>query len=110
MGFRMYFCRARSLRSRDGPTGPPRDERSVGHGWFVGAFAGFESGVALVDFVPVDYVPPGGQVFRAAVVVLQVIRVLPDVVAQDGIEALRDWIILIRCGDDLDFTTGFARQ
>jgi hypothetical protein len=38
-------------------------------------------GEALVDFVPVDYVPPRGQVVGAAVVVFEVVGVLPDVVA-----------------------------
>ena len=52
--------------------------------------------VAFVDFFPVDYVPPGLQVFRAAVVVFEIVGVLPDVVAEDGMEALRDGIILIR--------------
>jgi len=45
-------------------------------------------GEALVDFVPVDDVPPGVEVVRAAVVVLEVIGVLPDVVAEDGVEAV----------------------
>ena len=45
-------------------------------------FAGL---VALVDFVPVDYAPPGLQVFGAAVVVFQVVGVFPDVVAEDRV-------------------------
>ena len=56
--------------------------------WFVSGFAGFEGGIALVNFVPVHYVPPRGEVFGAAVVILQVIRMFPDVVAEDGIESL----------------------
>ena len=39
--------------------------------------------VALVDGVPVDHVPPGGDVVGAAVLVLQIVGVLPDVDAQD---------------------------
>jgi tetratricopeptide (TPR) repeat protein len=39
----------------------------------------------LVDLIPVDDVPPGRQVLRPPVVVLQVVRMLPDVVAQDRI-------------------------
>ena len=38
---------------------------------------------ALVDFRPVDHVPPLFQVVGAAVLVLQVVGVLPDVVAHD---------------------------
>ena len=80
------------------------------HGWFVGALAGFEGGVAPVDFVPVHYVPPGGEVFGAAVVVFQVIRMLPDVVAEDRIKALRDGIVLIRRGHNLHFAIRLAGE
>jgi hypothetical protein len=45
-------------------------------------------GETLVDFVPVDDVPPGGEVVGAAVVVLEVVGVLPNVVADDGVEAV----------------------
>ena len=55
----------------------------------MGGFAGLECGEALVDLVPVDYVPPGGKIFGTAVVVFQIVGVLPDVVAEDGIESLR---------------------
>jgi len=38
--------------------------------------------------VPVHDIPPGGQVIGAAVLVLEVVGVLPDVVAEDRIVAL----------------------
>src|ERR1035441_5110626 len=62
----------------------------------------FGDGKALVDFVPVDDVPPGGEVVWAAVLVLEVVGVLPNVVKQDGIEALREGRVLVGCGDDLE--------
>src|SRR5438128_11335362 len=49
----------------------------------------------LVDLVPVDDVPPGGQVLRAAVLVLEVVGVLPHVVAHDGIVALGKGVVLV---------------
>src|SRR5262249_8148219 len=36
------------------------------------------------DLVPVHRAPPGGDVVRAAVLILEVVRVLPDVQAEDG--------------------------
>jgi hypothetical protein len=51
----------------------------------------FGSGEALVDLVPVDGVPPGGEVVWALVLVLEVVGVLPDVVAEDGVVGL-SWV------------------
>src|ERR1700693_79225 len=82
---------------------------AVRHCRLLDLLATLEGFVALVYFVPVDYVPPGGQIFRTAVVVFQVVGVLPDVVAEDGIKALRDGAVLIGRGDDLDFAA-FAGQ
>ena len=59
-------------------------------------------GEALVDFVPVDDVPPGGEVVGAAVVVLEVVGVLPDVVAEDGVEAVGEGGVLVGLGDDFE--------
>src|SRR5215472_4063466 len=73
-------------------------------------FAGFEGGVALVDLVPVDDVPPGGEIFRTTVVVFQVVGVLPDVVAEDGIQSLRNGIVLIWRRHDLHFAVRLARK
>jgi hypothetical protein len=39
--------------------------------------------VALRDFLPVDHVPPGVEIVRAPVVVLEIVSVLPEVVAED---------------------------
>ena len=61
---------------------------------------GLENLQSVVDFIPVDYVPPGGEILGAAVVVLQVVGVFPDVVAQDGEQALRDGIVLVGSGED----------
>ena len=49
----------------------------------------------MIDFVPVNYIPPRGQIFWAAVVVFEVVGVLPNVVAEDGKQALRDGTILV---------------
>src|ERR1039457_3634748 len=69
--------------------------------WFCGGLlAGLGVGEALVDLVPVDGVPPGGEVVGAAVVVFQVVGVLPDVVAEDGVEAIGEGTVLVGGGDD----------
>src|ERR1700678_31286 len=56
---------------------------------------------ALVDLLPVDGIPPRGKIIRALVLVLQVISVLPDIIAQNRVMPLRERIVLIRSGDDL---------
>src|SRR6267378_7988814 len=66
--------------------------------------------VALVDFFPVDYAPPSLQILGGAVVVFEIVGVLPDIVAEDGIEALRDGIVLVGSGDDFYFAFCVACQ
>src|SRR5579872_3254333 len=58
-------------------------------------------GEAFIDLVPVDHVPPGGKIFRAAVLVLQIVGMLPHVVAQDREESLGKRAVLVSGGDDL---------
>src|ERR1039458_5483613 len=65
-----------------------------------GLLAGLGVGEALVDFVPVDNVPPRGEVVGAAAVEFQVVGVLPDVVAEDGVEAIGEGTVLVGGGDD----------
>src|SRR5580704_6753544 len=67
---------------------------------FAGLLVALGGGEALVDLIPVDGVPPGGEVVRSPVVVLEVVSVLPDVVAEDGVAALRDGVVLVGGGDD----------
>src|SRR5215203_5753045 len=60
--------------------------------------------VTLVDRIPVDRVPPGLEIFRTAVLVLQVVGVLPDVVAKHRVTGRLDdpghqRVVLVRCGD-----------
>src|ERR1035438_7753349 len=69
----------------------------------------FGYGEAAVDFVPVDNVPPGGEIVGAAVLVLQIVGVLPDVVEQDGIVALGEGRVLVGRGDDLELAAGEAQ-
>src|SRR5687767_8937287 len=51
--------------------------------------------VAARDLRPVDDVPPGGDVVRPAVLVLQVVGVLPDVDAEDRGHPVRERSVLI---------------
>ena len=63
---------------------------------------GFGCGEAVVDGLPVDDVPPCGEVIWPAVVVGEVVGVLPDVVAKDGVMTLREGVILVGGGDDFE--------
>mmetsp|Transcript_8816 Transcript_8816/g.20800 ORF Transcript_8816/g.20800 Transcript_8816/m.20800 type:complete len:234 (+) Transcript_8816:125-826(+) len=73
-----------------------------GHGRALGG-----ASVVLADLVPVDNVPVGGDVLRAAVLVLKVVGVLPHVKAEDRDEArlgraVHERVVLVGGGDDLD--------
>src|SRR2546430_15367695 len=50
---------------------------------------------APVHCVPADGVPPGGDVVRPLVLVLEVVGVLPDVDAQDRDAALHGGVVLV---------------
>jgi hypothetical protein len=57
-------------------------------------------GIAPGNFIPVDDVPPRGEVVGAAVLVLEVVSVLPYIVAHDGIETIHQRAILVGGGYD----------
>src|SRR5277367_5348619 len=63
---------------------------------------------AVVDFIPVDYAPPSSQIFGTAIVVFEVVCVLPNVVAEDGEQALGNWIVLVGRADDLHIAARFT--
>src|SRR6266516_4960643 len=52
-------------------------------------------GVSPGNFVPVDDIPPRGEIVGAAVLVLKVVGVFPDVVAHDRVETVHQRTILI---------------
>src|SRR3954453_19836479 len=56
--------------------------------------------VTTVHCIPVDHVPPGGEVVRSAVLVLQVVGVFPYVVAEDREVAVRQGVVLVGGADD----------
>src|SRR5918994_3235688 len=67
--------------------------------------AGETAVVALVDGVPVNGVPPSVEILRTAVLVLEVVGVLPDVVAEYRKAGRLDdpghqGVVLVRRGDD----------
>src|SRR5450759_1952893 len=59
--------------------------------------------VPLRYFRPIHNVPPCLEVIRPAVLVFQVIRVFPNVDAEDRFVAVHQWTVLIRRGHDLQF-------
>ena len=56
-----------------------------------------------VDLVPVDDIPPGIEILGTAVLVLQIVGMLPHVVAENGKEAIGSGVILVGRGGDLEF-------
>src|SRR5690606_5796665 len=59
-------------------------------------------GVLFVDRVPVDHVPPVGDVLGTAVLILEVVGVLPHVQAQDGRLAVHQRAVLGGGGGPLE--------
>src|SRR3989442_15972822 len=61
--------------------------------------------VEFGGFVPIDHVPPGLDVITAQVLILQVVRVFPDVQPQNGLTTTGEqiWSVLIRSGVDGQF-------
>src|ERR1700761_9663940 len=84
-------ARRRVSLIRDIPT--PRPDGSCGQG------GSGHGGETLRDLVPVHGVPPGLQVLRALVLVLQVVGVLPHVDAQQRRLALGDRVVLVGRAD-----------
>src|SRR5262249_35083420 len=61
-----------------------------------------QSAQPLVDLRPVHHVPPRVDVVRAAVLVLQVVGVLPDVDPEDRLLAVHHRVVLVRRALDRD--------
>src|SRR5215216_265776 len=75
----------------------PRSRRSEASD---GELPGLRGGVALADLLPVDHVPPGLEVVRPAVLVLEIIGVLPHVVAEERALAVHQRRVLVRLRDE----------
>src|SRR3954463_9075126 len=56
---------------------------------------------AVLDFLPLHYVPPRRQIIRPAILILQVVRVLPDVHAEHRELAFHHRTVLVPLGDDV---------
>src|SRR5437660_6318531 len=61
--------------------------------------------VAAGDFVPVYDIPPSVEVFGAAILVLKVVGMLPDVVAHDGIATFHEGTVLVGSRCDVQLAT-----
>src|SRR4051812_29249569 len=60
---------------------------------------------ALAHCIPVDGIPPGGDVIGSPVLVLQIVGMLPYVEPQERSTALHDWGVLVRGTGDLKLAT-----
>lgn len=56
--------------------------------------------VVVEGDVPVDDVPKGGDVVGAAVLIVEIVCVLPDIQTDDGFIPIHERRILVCCGDD----------
>src|SRR5437667_220095 len=70
-------------------------------------FRAFET---FLYFLPVHYIPPCFQIVGADIFVLQVVGMLPDIIAHDGIVALHQRIILIGGAGDFQLSRRGADQ
>src|SRR5258705_4929509 len=61
---------------------------------------------SLLDFLPVDDVPPRLDVVGPAVLVFQIVGVLPDVETHDRLLTLHQRIVLVRGARDRELATG----
>src|SRR4030095_5879948 len=53
-----------------------------------------------IDLVPVHHVPPYREIVRTAVLMLEVIRMFPNVIPHDRGVTFRDGIVLVRGAQD----------
>ena len=67
-------------------------------------------GKALRNLVPIDDIPPGCQIIWAAVLILQIVGMLPDIVAHDREEAVGEGAILVGGRGDGQFAVGADDQ
>src|SRR6266446_3927177 len=64
----------------------------------------YAGSVILADGVPVHHVPPGFDVIGPAVLIVQIVRVLPNVHAQNRLVPLHERIVLVGRRDDFELT------
>src|SRR5262245_44150674 len=60
-------------------------------------------GVTFGDEVPIDDIEPGGDVFGTAILIFEVIGVLPDIQAEQGLKAVAQRSILVGSGLNAQF-------
>src|SRR5258708_36911878 len=60
--------------------------------------AGLRGVIALADVVPVHGIPPRLEVIRATILVVEIISMLPDVIAEEHAPAVHDRAVLVAQG------------
>jgi len=63
---------------------------------------------AVIDLIPVHNIPPSREILRAAILIFQIVRMLPDIIAHDREQTLGNRIVLIGRADDLEFAIRFS--
>src|SRR6266480_4117182 len=61
--------------------------------------------VATRNLIPVDYIPPGIKVLGTAILVFEIVGMLPDIVAHHRIQTIHERAILVCGRDNLELST-----
>src|SRR6185436_20423937 len=58
-------------------------------------------------FLPIDYVPPRGDIFRTAILIFQIISMLPNIQTNHSDRAFHNRRILISAGNNINLSAAF---
>lgn len=90
-----HKCGSNFRRTRRKQSHRNDQQKHRAHRYGVKKLSKLDAGKPIGYRLPMYYVPPGVQVVGAAILVVEVVRVLPDVAAQQRDCAVRERVILI---------------
>ena len=67
-------------------------------------------GVTVVEFLPVENVPQLDQVINTAILIIEVIGMLPHIEGENGFQASPDGVAGIGFLNDVEFALGIGSQ
>src|SRR6516164_3703716 len=111
MGLLWRSRRTRDTRATPPPANKPKPKQWAG--WLGAAsvppLRSLARVEAALDLRPVHDIPPGVDVVRPAVLILQVVRVLPDIQTHHRILALHHRAVLVSGGVDIELCSRFQQ-
>src|SRR4051794_2293440 len=63
------------------------------------------AGITLGNLVPVDDIPPSVEIIRATILILEIVGMLPHIIAQNRNIVLYQGTVLVSGGNDFKFAT-----